>query len=746
MQSTRPRIGRKQVFIHHSSDGSRILHATASLNTLTMALLPLLRSDFVYSGYWRNLTAPVYRQWLWTMTDELALVVLGTLGLTASMASVRLWPILKRGLQPEIQLPGAQDSSQDLAMTQAIQALGAWLSSRRAECAEIWQSRETLTKRTRAICAVLLGSTDRLQPADCVRVSPLYGVCALFNIVVFAVLGVIIPYFLSGGLQGETIVQARKGAHRVRADHLFEATHSEQIRNRVDWDLHNCVMGDGSVSSSTYCTNAFEGRRRVLRRDLGLDDALFEEDPYRFLRAHGLKDQKAYQVSRNLTLQDVGSNVRPLGQSLLHELTCVPVSLDAYITRRGGTMESQGPQYELNISSALPDGPWKVYENRPGRESFLTSISLLTSNGPDSGREAFRAGPSRFQLSGPHLMASFKASIRDTRRQDEVDAPLPWLDLKNGAVDFARHLRYAVQLILDGPEGPLQNFMIVFKLAETRTKSSRMVDDPVFSAHTRVDNDGYVADREFSALGCAEVFKQCTQSRCESLPTNRPTVPGRPGDAHGYLRENYVGIASTFIASILAPSYGNISPNYKFSTWNAQSRSVYGTDSPSDIGHTWRADIDRRFLRSISKVKHAAKWVAERDIDDASFKGTEQALPPAPTLFTNPDFTTLNLCGLLATFCTCLYLILASYWFVLLAPLAGLIDLCVLLIMSPYRLYSLMTKMRTPMSQKVLRAQVWPGLSRIASIESRASQSSDRSGRKGSKRSHTSQSEQIALD
>ena len=67
-----------------------------------MPLLPNIRSDYVHTGWWRNLTAPAYRQYLWTATNVKVVVSLGLLGILGTIAADKIWPIIRHFLQPGV--------------------------------------------------------------------------------------------------------------------------------------------------------------------------------------------------------------------------------------------------------------------------------------------------------------------------------------------------------------------------------------------------------------------------------------------------------------------------------------------------------------------------------------------------------------------------------------------------------------------------------------------------------------------
>jgi hypothetical protein len=56
-------------------------------------LLSEIRTDYVYKVWWINHTVPKHRQYLWTVTNIEALILLGALGILGTVAVDRIWHI-----------------------------------------------------------------------------------------------------------------------------------------------------------------------------------------------------------------------------------------------------------------------------------------------------------------------------------------------------------------------------------------------------------------------------------------------------------------------------------------------------------------------------------------------------------------------------------------------------------------------------------------------------------------------------
>ena len=89
---------------------------------------------------------------------------------------------------------------------------------------------------------------------------------------------------------------------------------------------------------------------------------------------------RAYRLSRNTSLQGFAFNTKPGGNKLLHELTCIPVSLDQFITQVNGS-------FELKVKELIPSSLSLAMH----QSSFIIhdSMILKTSNAVGSGFEIY---------------------------------------------------------------------------------------------------------------------------------------------------------------------------------------------------------------------------------------------------------------------------------------------------------------------------------------------------------------------
>ena len=123
-----------------------------------MPLLPNIKPDYVYKGYWRNLTAPAYRQGLWTTTNIIALVFLGLLGIFGAFAGSKLWHIIRHFLQPAVQLSNSENKRLTLSRANAIRALWAEMKDIRENLKIIWNKEHRTGQRLRMSFSTISGN------------------------------------------------------------------------------------------------------------------------------------------------------------------------------------------------------------------------------------------------------------------------------------------------------------------------------------------------------------------------------------------------------------------------------------------------------------------------------------------------------------------------------------------------------------------------------------------------------------
>lgn len=569
------------------------------------------------------------------------LVFLGILGIIGTIACDKLWPIFRHFLQPAVQLSDSENKRLKLSRADVIKALWAEIKYVKEDLRMIWTEEHGIRPKVKMFLGTMSGSHRQvLRPLD-TTIELRFGIFAILNIV-FVVLCIFIPFFLAEGLQGETIVQAIKDFQGAYYFTRQSAIVDEVVRARVTSDFKKCVTDRGVWNQTDYCVDLRNSLPPYKVEDMNLTDPIFADSPYRFLMEKGDANFGALRLSRNTSLQDVAFNTKPGGKKLLHELTCVPVSLGQFITQVNGS-------FELRVKDLIPES----ISHTVDRTSFVLhdSMILKTSNAVGSGHEIYR---SKIHLGST---ASHTEPVKNhsdqgsTWYQTDVDATLPWLEFKGTESVMQSRAWRASAMVGGSRSSRLQNFLITFKPGESLGSSKSLSDDPIFGAHRPWDTGRYVADREVSALGCAEVFRVCSADQCTEPPI---------GEIDGWLDLCYPGIMSVWLSTLIDPTYGHGPLNGRLrnflSVWpNHRQR--------------WQDDVEERFIRSMLRVRYASKYAAEQDLVDPDKYNLANPWIADPLLYRNSDHTNINVWGSVATAGGYLYVIAASHWLVLLLPL-----------------------------------------------------------------------------
>ncbi|CAG8978516.1 hypothetical protein HYALB_00010059 [Hymenoscyphus albidus] len=636
-----------------------------------MLLLPNLPSNYVQVGLWRNHTAPYYRQYLWTTTNITAIIVLGLLGILVTAAGNRLWPIIRQFLQPSIQLSDLDNRRVKLSRTDAIKSLRAHIKNYMEEFKAIWTEEYGFKNKINSTLAPMRGNTR--QPPDLTTVQASielrFGVFAILNIASFAFLGIMVPFFLAEGLQGEAVVQG----YFHRPGHFMSTPREimdEALYDRANDDFEGCISGELIWSQSTYCVDLRKPLPPYEAEDVNLTEPLFEHPPYRVLRENGDGTLQAIKLSGHTSFQDIAFNAKSGEDTLLHELTCVPVPLDPFVNDFNGASH----HFELRIKGFLSQNwqnwksiwrmdspPYSQYEYVS--DGYLTihySMALKTNNSIVSGRQIHNTS-GRNEPEGD--IVDTNNPHRRTWYQNDIDSTLPLITYRDtdssfGIWERANKARQAVDTNL------LQNFLITIKPQAPRTYRSQPAlfksfsDDSIFGARlANSGNEDFFPDREVSAIGCTETFVRCSSNQCTEINT---AYDGKgPGPEWNDLLDNQRSIKSIWIDSMLHP--------------------IYALDKFFLSGRRrWQQDIEERFIRALIRARYATKTAAEKFLaaNPSTFEKewpSDGSKPTADLLYLNPDHTNISIWGVVATTVGYLYIIAVSYWTALLSPIGLLV-------------------------------------------------------------------------
>ncbi|PVH96980.1 hypothetical protein DM02DRAFT_658707 [Periconia macrospinosa] len=653
-----------------------------------MPLLPDIPSQYVRKGWWRNLTAPGYRQYLWTATNLEAVIIIGVLGILGTLAGGRLWPVIRHYLQPALQLHDPENKRNRLSRAAAVKALWAEMKQMGENIVNVLFEEHGCKNKVKATLGTLRGSHRKALNQVQNDIDPRFGVFAILNIAGFAVFGLFIPFFLAEGLQGQTVVQATQAFREHYAFNSRLHTNHRQVRDRVFADLRECVLTTGAWKISKYCTNLHATLPSYKVENFNLTDSTLNDPPYRLLQNRGNRNFKALRFSQKMSLQDIAFNTDARGNKLLHELTCVPISLDNYIT-------PLNTSFQLEVGDLIPYSSSDFASWVRDQYVIHKSTLLHTSNALGSGRVIRQMKEVGNDSTREHLEPlANEGNQGATWYQTNVDSTLPWIDTKRPSQSHSRTRESVIYGVIRAVlEQGTQNFLITYKPGEQYPMAEVESEDPIYGAHYRGKGQ-YFPDREISALFCAEVFKMCSKDECMELRVMGFLTGESDGGPKSNIDEDilaqlYPPLMSVWASISIDPIYGN------------QASSVV---MPSFFHHTrenpksWQDEVEQMFIRSMLQVRYYTKYWAEA----ASLHGTPFQGDPdgyfssfsGTLIYQNADHTNINICGFFATACGYLYILAGSHWFVLFWPLAHPLKSAALVVVAFSKLCHQVSKLR----------------------------------------------------
>jgi hypothetical protein len=391
---------------------------------------------YVHTGFWTKYDAPLYTRWPLTLSNLQAVVLFCAVSIFLAYVQARAW-VLVRFVTIKITIPIHLPSDvNDLSQRSALASLAQSVRS-----AFVWSRR---------------GEED-LSPWR-YKLSPVFGIVAILNILIFIGMGVTIPYLLTGGAWGAPEVRSqRTDACLDDIDGAFPGDFWDAKGMLPDEIWEHC-HGTNNVDAS--CDPNFAGIR-------GFSTVISEGCPLSHICIDGLPTVTFTRA--NLTAHDLGISSR-LKMTASQRMSCSPISIRPF-TREGPSDSGLG-RFTLSIENPI----LTRYEYNAN-----LSLPLWTNNTPESGREVFNKG-GVFQL-----------------------RVLP----KNALEGFDIHPSLARQ---DG-----QAFVIVLKAGRTLYSATPgPISDPFFTANTiqsesnsSTDEIFYFPDMEATALGCIEQVQVC---------------------------------------------------------------------------------------------------------------------------------------------------------------------------------------------------------------------------------------------
>ncbi|CAI6341431.1 unnamed protein product [Periconia digitata] len=654
-----------------------------------MPLLPDIKAQHIRTGRWQDLTAPWYQQHLWTTTNVEAVIVIGLLGILGAIAGDATWPILRHYLQPAVQLPDPESRRNKLSRADAINALWVRLRLMMRSLEDGMNHSNRFIEKTRIILSIIKGN-HRQAPADS-DIGLRFGVFAIISTAAFLVLGILIPFFLGEGLQGQAAVQALQVYHSEYLQAGWSAIYNERVWAQVEEDMKTCVKYRIGWKNTQHCMGIRDNLPLYRVENLSLMDPRLNHSTYRLLLENGNANFTALRVSRNTSFQDISFNRRKDAKKILHELTCLPMDLDPYIKKSNGTYKKfdhsgrpsvveHGDTYNLNVDCIKPARKPTQHEVNPDGPKPTThwSMILRTSNAIGSYSQLVKE---YMEHNYAQTITRLKNVGRDgaTWYQTTVDAVLPWVAFSGPEYVYPsfKHELMPLYELLEVLEG----FIFTIKSAQRFYESWPLYEykdpiwvpnDPLSRAHIS-DDLIHFTDREVSALICTEIFKTCERNECrEPYPRPEFVSPSDNYEQEEWLERYFLGIMSVWMDTSMGSIYTVYRTSYEY--------------IEKEGGRRWQEDVEERFIRSMLRVLHGSRYMAEQAVYKRSPNPSDPPIP-SPLLYGNSGYTNINILGYAATLFGYLYIIASSYWLVLFWPLAHPIKFTVLVAGLCVRMY-----------------------------------------------------------
>jgi len=162
-----------------------------------------MTKDYVQKYLWRDYGQPFLTAWQITLTADEAVAFLAEVCVLITYTQAKTWSLARRAVirfvRP-IQLPLNDDDPRSLARLSQYDAMSRLFS----DAMGAWRR-----SRQRNNMGMSLPSTNT-SSVTMTKTSPLFGIVAMVNTTLFVIMGVLVPWLLTGGLE-TPIVQSRLG-------------------------------------------------------------------------------------------------------------------------------------------------------------------------------------------------------------------------------------------------------------------------------------------------------------------------------------------------------------------------------------------------------------------------------------------------------------------------------------------------------------------------------------------------------
>ncbi|KAK6340246.1 hypothetical protein TWF730_002011 [Orbilia blumenaviensis] len=481
--------------------------------------------DFVHTGTWELYGEPFFKRWIWTLEDKDAFWLLGIYVVALTIVQKRAWATIRDYVNLWKTPVAFEDRANSLLKLSQTEALKDFMAYVRMQTPR-WRRKF----RSRAL-KLLNRNAKHFPPEpddtlDDGAIPWIFGLCALVNGFVFVSAGVVIPLWLTGGIE-DPLVQSRWtpscNERRFSASKYTKDTFSHaSALYQLCWD-HDSL----SISNKPGCANLKMENFNLTIADIA-DCPFHESLCFKQNDDYALAGQKSHEapeivrrpsprslkIKRNsITLRQLGLNSQaPL--TVNYELSCAPIKLEEFIrpvalpgSRKSYISFRDDPDGKLNVTD-----PRFTYdlaletENGPNRWTNMSSGSMLPHVNPtDTSRvSAFSLDNYRPSYGGNATASNSGANLHPLLRDDAVNV-----------------------------------FVVVYKADSSIAYDTDINDDLVFQAQFRQDparSGQAYPNREATAIGCKEKFQYCLNiekdQKCE--PWGKSIEVLQPDSYSGY--------------------------------------------------------------------------------------------------------------------------------------------------------------------------------------------------------------------
>ena len=426
--------------------------------------------DHVYKGIWIDHGEPIFSRWKWTLTNSEGICILALFTTLLTCTQGQAWIILRRLAHRwlyQAAAPPGENRRTNPSQGDATLDLVQFIG---------WKANELVIRRV---------GGRVIHQARNLSSHPIFGTVALFNAFTFIAMGVAIPYLLSEGGMSAPMVRSKGGpncrygglgTYSIRTwDAIQQSAIESDLIGRLCWE----------APGRAYCP-AFALPWKMSSN--GVDASFSSKCPFQESVCTGGEGQSLLVMRTGVTARHLGINTAHRGISMNQGLECAPVHLGRFLHHRPGS--------GTIISVAPTDGNGMKEEEN----SATTHMLLNSRNDPRTSHQHEPRGPRDMTIL-PHK------AIQQVHNEGDTNAHLLHPDLQKHDAEA---------------------FLVVYRAGPT--PYDYPVDDALFNASFKW-NGNYYADREATAIGCAERFQFCAsraadgqQSECTSWGPRQPAV------------------------------------------------------------------------------------------------------------------------------------------------------------------------------------------------------------------------------